>query len=239
MAVNPPHPEQRRILTEFCETEIDHQVAYLIKRYGLVGYDPSLYLSWRTNATASYGGELEDGEPYVELLLFEVWDHVGKSHKLIFDEYEFLHNVDGIGMGEANWKQHIAWTMAHELAHTIVEIERFKNAAKTYFPPRIANSKDTNDGHGLLWQAIYRDLRVNFCTEDRYEAEEIDFSKAVHFSHRWHEGVQRYTYYRGGRAVAWYVREDGVFYRSSKKWSRMTPTLYKKPSEIRRKLASV
>lgn len=231
MSVAPGHPEQKRILIEFCEAEIKAQTAYLSEKYKLRKYKPQLLFNWRTNAVASYGGELIDGEPFVSLLPHEVWQYVGTTDKYIYDEYSFLHSKPGIGMGEANWKQHIAWTMAHEMAHTVIEIKRFRNAASKFY------SKDiTSDlrQHGEFWQVVYRDLRTLFCVEERYPVEFIDLSNAVHFSSKRVDGQVRFTFYKNNEPVARYIRENGQIFKTEMTWDKKRATTFKKPSEITR-----
>ncbi|USV40983.1 hypothetical protein [Xanthomonas phage BUDD] len=217
MASQPAHPEQRKILTEFCEKELVRQRDYLIKKYKLRDYNPQLFFNWKRNAVHSWGGALEDDIPFLMLMPHEIWQHVGKTGKYIFNEYEFLHDKPGIGMGRANWKQHISWTMAHELSHTICEIERFAKKAMKVFPGQTATE---HDGHGPLWQSVYYDLRVHHCGEDHYPVEAIDFSNEVHYSHFREKGEHRFIIYKGNKPFAWYVRQDGVFWGTNARWRK-------------------
>lgn len=237
MSALPAHPEQKKILKKFCEEEFKHQTEYLIKKYELKDYKPQLYFNFRTNAVASYGGELNDGEPFISLLALEVCCHVGTTIKYVYSEYDFLQKKEGVGDGVANWKQHVSWTMAHEMAHTLVEVDRFRKHIQPFFPDDVA--RDLR-GHGLFWQAIYRDLRNNFCVEERYPVEYVDFTKAVHFSSKAVNGEKQFTFFRGSKECGWYIKgKNGMFYRSTKTWSRKTPTKYQKPAEIVKRLVSV
>jgi len=126
MPLIPAHPEQKKLLKEFSLGEIERQRQYLVERYKLRKYNPQLTFNFRTNAAASYGGETWDGEPYVQLLALEMASQVGRTNKYVYKEYDFLKDIEGVGDGVANWKQYVAWTLAHELAHTLVEVERFR-----------------------------------------------------------------------------------------------------------------
>lgn len=233
MSFQPAHPEQKKILREFCEQEFKIQTAYLIEKYGLKNYNPSMSINFRSNAVASYGGELNDGEPFISIMPLEVCSHVGQTVKFLYDEYDFLHDKEGIGNGSANWKQFIAWTIAHEMAHTVVVVTRFRKTVQKHFDLDIA--RDLRD-HGKLWQHIYRDLRVNFCPEERFPVEYIDFSKHVFFTMKKIKDGHQYTFYRGRKQVGWYVRSNGIIYKATKDFVPKKPTKYQKPAEILQRL---
>jgi hypothetical protein len=236
MSFQPANPEQKKILRAFCDEEFKHQIAYLSEKYGLSEYNPHFSLNFRTNAVASYGGELTDGEPFISLIALEICAHVGTVSKYGYEEYDFLKKKEGIGDGWANWKQYMAWIMAHELAHTLVEIDRFRELVEKHYLRDVANDRR---GHGKLWQAIYRDLRTGFCAEERYPVEEIDFSKFVWHTSKTIKGVQHITFYRGGKEIGWYLRSKKHIYKSNRKFTKKTPTQYQNPAEIRKRLVTV
>ena len=238
MAVNPAHPEQKKILKAFCEQEFERQRDYLIAKYQLNDYEPVLLINWRTTALANEGGVLTSGEPYIKIVAHEVCEHVGKTEKFRYEEYDFLAKKEGIGNGEANWQQYLAWTIAHELAHTIVEHPKFVAQVDPQFPPHISLDRRA---HGKLWQSIYRELRVNYCIEDRYQVESIDFAKHVHFgvTNGHVKGEKHFTFFRGNKPIGWYIKHKGTFYRSTKNWMTRKPTNYRKPAEITKRLVSV
>lgn len=230
-----PNPEQKKVLIEFCHAELATQTQYLSDKYGLVEYKPQLFINHRLNAAFNYGGELIDGEPYVTLVAKEICGNVGRTEQFVFEEYDFLRNKPGIGDGVANWKQYAAWNMAHELSHTLVECDRFRPKVQTYFAPYIANDVR---GHGLLWQNIYRDLRVGFCTEERFPVVAVDYSNTVYYRNRKTKVQEEITFFRGTEPVEFYVRQSGKIWKSNRKFNRKYTTKHQNLGEIRKRLVS-
>lgn len=231
------NPIQKRLMTEFCEKEFAAQVQHLTEFYGLENYHPQLTCNHSIRAAASYGGELIDGEPFVVLALKNIHMRVGDTRLFHFDEYNFLRDKPGIGDGEANWKKWCAWLIAHELSHTVAEIERFRAAASRVVPKEY--HRDRRD-HGRFWQAVYYQLRCNFCVQQEekgcYDVEFIDFSDLVHHSIERCNGVQRITIYRGTDEVGFYIRQDGKLYKSNRSWRSKRLTKHRNVREIKAKL---
>lgn len=236
MAFPRAHPDQKAIYREFATNEMERQRQHLIAKYKLRKYHPQLQFNFRTDGVASWGGGLAGGEPFIQLLALEICAQVGKTGKFAYDEYDHLADKEGIGNEYANWKQYTAWTIAHELAHTLVEVDRFRRKVAKFFPKKVRDDAST---HGLLWQHIYRDLRVNACPEELYPVEEIDFSNAVHHVTRQTPKGKQITFFRASSPVAWYIRDDGVIYESDQTFSKKVPTEYRKLPEIRDQILSV
>lgn len=229
------NPEQKRIIEEFCRLEVELQSEYLRKRYRLRNYNPQLFINHNPRAVASYGGSLADEEPYISLALHSITFCVGETGRYEYDEYNFLRNKKGIGDGAANWKQWTAWLIAHELAHTIVEIDRFRKVVQRHYDYEI--SRDLR-GHGKLWQEIYRELRCKFCTKDKYKVHRIDFSDMVYHGTQYRKGEKLLTFYKGSDPIKYYIRSGGVLYESDPNFKRRRKSKARTVLDIKRTLVT-
>lgn len=234
------NPVQKNIINEFCQKELEAQVEFLRERFGLEKYDPHLTCNHSTKAAASYGGEMTDGEPFVVLALNSINLRVGDCREFLYDEYEFLRNKPGIGDGIANWKKWTAWLIAHELAHTVVEIKRFREQAEPHLPKDI--TRDRRD-HGKFWQAVYRELRCGFCEtreqQGAYNVVMIDFSDYIYHVVERCGGVQNITFYRGEEPIAYYVRDKGTLYKTNRNFRNRRATKRRNVREIKGSLVTV
>lgn len=229
------NPIQKKIIGQFCEEEFEAQVSYLRNKYQLVDYNPQLSYNHSSRFIASYGGELVDGEPFVTLALWTINTRVGETGTFLYEEYDFLAHKDGIGNDYANWKKWTAWLIAHELAHTLVECERFRLQIEKYFDYEI---KRDRRAHGKFWQAVYRDLRCVFCEGRTYNVDYIDFSDYVYEVASNKRGRKNITFFRGETPVAFYVRERGILYRSNATFSRRWKTGLKNTGQIKKNLVT-
>lgn len=231
----PPNPVQKLIIDDFCKAEVEAQARYLAQRYGLKNYEPTLILRHNPNAAFSYGGELQNGEPYISLALHSIDFCVGSVNLFTYTEYPFLKKLPDIGDAPGNWKQYTAWLIAHELSHTLVEVERFKKKVVKHFDKRIA--QDVRD-HGRLWQEIYRDVRKNFCTPDRYPVEALDFSGYVFCVRSSKKGQKRLTFYKGREEIAHFIRDNGKLYRCNSNFGKKRKTTFRNARDVQRYLVT-
>ena len=225
------NPQQKAIVDKFCIEETERQVAYLRARYNLLNYKPQLTCNHSMRAIASYGGELTDGEPFIVLAMKTIANRVGDTRDFIYEEYDFLRHKPGVGDAHGNWKQYCAWLIAHELAHTVIEIPRFSVRAAVYFPKDV--TRDRRD-HGKFWQEVYRDIRSNYIATQDYHVEKIDFHDYVHHYSQRKGDKHHLTIVRGESPVAFYIREAGALYRSNRSFSRKNLTKHRSVREIKR-----
>lgn len=230
-----PNPVQRLLIDEFCQAELDAQAQYLREFFGLEDYNPQLTCNHSPYAIASYGGELTDGEPFVVLALRSINFRVGDVRDFIYEEYNFLAKKDGIGNGYGTWKKYCAWLIAHELAHTIVEIERFRLVAERKYDDDIVRDRR---GHGKFWQAVYRELRTNFCSGDeRFKVPLIDFSEYVYHIEEKRQGKRVFTLYNNQRPVGYFVREKGCIFKSNWKFTTRRATKHRTVKDVKTAVA--
>lgn len=145
----------RKTVEKFAVKEFARQVDFI--RYFLDAHDfnPYMVINWKDDLT-SYGGTDYDGKPHIEVAL-KVTERFLNEDTALYDEYAFIEKDMGIGEEMVGWRVYVAFLIAHELAHA-VEFERYagNKAAKLF---RVRRRPEVREGHGKLWQTIYRVLR--------------------------------------------------------------------------------
>jgi hypothetical protein len=149
------------LAVQFVEQEFKAQVEFIKNRYEFGSeYDPKLIVNHKSTARQHEGGII-DGRPYIQVVLYEIEDYVGKVDEDVqFNEYDFIKNDPDIGNIKANWKRYLACIIAHELAHTVTfhSLPGLREHVASFYPHKVA--KDWRRDHGLLWRAVYREIRV-------------------------------------------------------------------------------
>ena len=233
--VVPCHKPCKEVITQFAKTEFERQRDYLIREYGLGKFNPRIELIFRTDAIASYGGNI-NGRPTVKICTWEVWPFVGTEAKISYIEDGDFSNDPGIGCGSANWKQHLAWTIAHEMAHAVVFTKTYRDRIAKVLPAHVI--ADTS-AHGLFWQEVYRIIRVKACPESLYPIELLDMTSHVHYKATYRFEEARYVLYRGWSEVGRYVRDYTGIYRCNTSWGNRRPTRYNAIGDVVKRFVSV
>lgn len=142
---------------DFAINEFNRQVAFI--RYFLDAheFEPTLRMSWRKDLT-SEGGLCRNRKPYIDIAMGLVYRFLEDESQL-YDEYEFI--ADDLGIGDetvSSWKLYFAFLIAHELAH-VVELSDYTGPKARKLFKRNRVMMTVRDGHGKLWESIYRVLR--------------------------------------------------------------------------------
>lgn len=228
------HPRQKKIIKQFVDEESDRQIAFLTEKLGLIDFDPELFLSFRSDAAASYGGEDLDRKPFIHLALYEYTGYVGDTRLHLYTEYDFIAKNRRIGECYGNWKELTAMLMAHELAHSVCEVVEHRQLAAANFPHYV--TKDRR-GHGLMWQAVYGELR-DWIREQTYEVTKETFRRPgdLEVEQFIEDKIKYLTYSRKGKPVGYFMVKDKVIYRTNDSFGRPRKTKYASLVELRKAL---
>ena len=229
------HPKQKRLMSEFCDHESDRQIEFLRNKYDISDFDPDVILSFRSDAAASYGGELDNQQPFIQLAVHEYTQYIGLPDiPRLYTEYDFIAKNPRIGEAFGNWKQLTAMLMAHEMAHAVCEVIHYREQAACHFSHSV--SKDRR-AHGLMWQAVYGDLR-DMIRDTDHQVEVLDLKRkgGLEVESFKMGGVKYLTYTRNGKPVGYFKVEDKVIFRTNDSWGRPRKTKYKTLGDVRKAL---
>lgn len=226
-------PEQIRQCAEFASVEFLRQAAFVRDRFNITDYDPAFSVTFAPRNCTSYGGTLIDDSPFVHLSLGHIAYAVGTDIEYLYEEYNHIGKDPVIGDGTGSWKANVAWLIAHEVAHTILEVPELREQVKVLFDPVI--TKDIS-GHGLYWQEVYRIIRGEACKHDREEfsVDSEDFSETIYHTTVKKDKVSYIVIHRGLENIAYYLREAGTLYKTNKNFNRRNKCKFKNVREIKR-----
>lgn len=167
-------PRHKQIVRAFSEWIFSVMVDHCRGRYRVPGFDPRLKVCFRKSRAYSWGGADADGKPFVNIAASSImWMIPERKSVKVLHEYEFLRYADDIGPISGSWKIWMAATIAHEIAHALhwyIDTPDGSHA-KQMIP---APARDDGDDHGRLWQALYRDLRLEFVNGIDYPIGSVD-----------------------------------------------------------------
>lgn len=232
MSLQPAH---KRLVMDYCHREFYRQVQFLHERFDLDNYDPVLYLTWRPGLSST-GGTSTEGL-FISLALWEIADLVVDASTYEFPEYPFIANDPDIGTKVMNWKEWVARTIAHELAHTLTINDGINRDARDqilpFFSPKITTDRRP---HGIFWQAVYRVIARDYLRLRSYEARPLitNLRRRVKIKDK----VEYVSYYNGRRIAFQFLREDGVIYRCDRGFKKPRQTSFGSFHEVRRWILS-
>jgi len=233
-------PALRRLVIDFVRNESAAQVAFIRNRFGLgEEYSPEVYTTFYRD-TGSEGGVDTDDKPFISISSWDVRDIVGTNETEDFPEYDHIASDPEIGaLNGINWKRYLGCLIAHELAHTLTLEElpqfRLKVAEQFDFEVQI----DYHDGHGKLWQEVYRILRRDFIGVRAYYTRIIYPYTELTREVISRPGEDRIIYIYQGQQVAFYTKNHaGEIFLSDSNWSFKRKTTFKNLSDVRKHLTS-
>jgi hypothetical protein len=152
---------QKQEVRDFAAEILEEMTIYTRHRFKIPDFDPLMTISFHPSHYIPHGGH-NQREPILFIpvyRLLKIVNRKGKTRKFI--EYDQFKDDPDIGeLKKACWKQWIACTIAHELAHAI------QYYAITH--PRICAdllkkySYSQAEEHGAMWQDIYRGFRIRY-----------------------------------------------------------------------------
>lgn len=168
---------------------------------------------------------------------YEIYEIVGTSNKDMFPEYPYIAKDPVIGSTEMNWKEWIARTIAHELAHTLTVYDTYNKDVRDQVMPFYEHciTKDRRD-HGLFWQSVYRTIVSEHLHSQDYTARDLLPKHRLKVIKERENGHEYITFKVGRRVACRYIRKGRCFWACNHRFQKPEPTPFKSLNELKRYL---
>ena len=231
-------PAQKRVIMEFCRGEFDQQVEFIRTRFDIDDFNPILCMTARSSVV-SRGGVDCDGNLFILVGIWEIFEIFGTTDEELFLEYKFIQSDPVIGNKSLNWKAYLARTISHELAHTLTVLSPdnigTRDQVLPHFPHRLTS--DRRD-HGLFWQAVYREIVTGFVNQRRYDVSVMYPAVELETSKIRKHGREYIVYLYEGDPVAWIIRKEGVIWKCQSDFRQPTKTALRNLREVKQTICN-
>lgn len=154
--------ETKDTIVNFCKTTTETMTSYIREKYQVPKFTMKLTLDFSQRRTTSWGG-IKKGSPFINLVLKRYVAYTSpecSDMKMSFDEYSNFNTDPVIGSISGTWQTCLTALIAHEVAHAVQYFSRLDSSIK--LPFTVKKDSKEEKGHGVLWKAIYSDLRIQF-----------------------------------------------------------------------------
>lgn len=231
-------PALKRLVMGFCRDEFKRQVEFIRRRFEMDNYDPILKLTSK-DRVSHFGGVDSKHRLFISITYGEVWSMLETGEPDEYAEYAFIKDDPDIGNEYIGWKEYLAKTISHELAHTLTLHDTrnrdIRDQVLPYFPHTV--TKDRRD-HGLWWQAVYRLLVCECVRQCAWDIPVLKLQKLRRRRVR-KSGREFITYYIGRPIAYQFIKEkDGSIWRCDRGFVKPRKTTFKDFYEVRKWIMS-